>query len=136
MSFFYISNTLLTTTAEGWACWALYQNNSGVTMKPCQVPRSRYILGRATKTHVCCVHKSQGLIFVGSWLPSEGEEWKNEAGLKQIAASGETCGLRLNRAINQRTDREGGRERERERERQRKREGKRESKTKSETTTA
>ncbi|CAB1429110.1 unnamed protein product [Pleuronectes platessa] len=35
-----------------------------------------------------------------------GVEWKNEAGLKQIAASGETCGLRLNRAINQRTDTE------------------------------
>lgn len=69
---------------------------------------------------LCCVHKSQGLIFVGSWLPSEGEEWKNEAGLKQIAASGETCGLRLNRAINQRSDMERGRERER------KREGKRE----------
>lgn len=34
---------------------------------------------------------------------------KNEAGLKQIAASGETCGLRLNRAINQTGDKERGR---------------------------
>lgn len=40
---------------------------------------------------------------------------KNEAGLKQIAASGETCGLRLNRAINQPSDTNASvRERERE----------------------
>lgn len=45
-----------------------------------------------------------------------GAEWekKNEAGLKQIAASGETCGLRLNRAINQPSDTNASvRERER-----------------------
>ncbi len=65
------------------------------------------------------MHNSQGLIFVGKWLPSEREERKNEAGLKQIAASGETCGLRLNRVINQRTDAERGREGERGRERKR-----------------
>lgn len=79
--------------------------------------------GEEPQNTLCRVHKSQGLIFVGSWLPSEGEEWKNEAGLKQIAASGETCGLRLNRAINQRTDTERGRERERETEEDRGKEG-------------
>lgn len=68
--------------------------------------------GEEPQNTLCRVHKSQGLIFVGSWLPSEGGAWKNEAGLKQIAASGETCGLRLNRAINQRTDMERGRARE------------------------
>lgn len=67
------------------------------------------------------MHKSQGLIFVGSWLPSDEGESKNEAGLKQIAASGNTCGLLLNRVINQQNDRERGREGER----QRKIEGKR-----------
>lgn len=60
---------------------------------------------------------SLGLIFAGSGLPSEGVEWKNEAWLKQIAASGETCGLRLNRAINQHTDIEKGSKRETEGER-------------------
>lgn len=64
---------------------------------------------------LCCVRKSQGLIFVCSSLPSKGVEWKNEAELKQIAASGDTCGLHLNRAINQQTDMsEGGREKARE----------------------
>lgn len=64
---------------------------------------------------LCCVRKSQGLIFVSSSLPSKGVEWKNEAELKQIAASGDTCGLHLNRAINQQTDMsEGGREKARE----------------------
>lgn len=92
-------------------------------MKPCQVSLEQVQVEKSHKTHFAVCIKSQGLIFVGSWLPSEGEEWKNEAGLKQIAASGETCGLRLNRAINQRTDMERGRERDRETEGDRGKEG-------------
>lgn len=86
----------------------------------CEAPSSSSEAGAAgeePQNTLCRAHKSQGLIFVGSWLPSEGGAWKNEAGLKQIAASGETCGLRLNRAINQRTDMERGRARETEEDR-------------------
>lgn len=77
---------------------------SGAWVKPHHQPRVE------EQNTLCRASVSQGLIFVGSSLASEWGEWKNEAGLKQIAASGETCGLRLNRAINQRTDMEGGRE--------------------------
>lgn len=80
---------------------------SGAWVKPHHQPRVE------EQNTLCRASVSQGLIFVGSSLASEWGEWKNEAGLKQIAASGETCGLRLNRAINQRTDMEGGREGER-----------------------
>lgn len=52
--------------------------------------------------------------MVGSWLPSEEAERKSEVEFKQIAALGETCGLQLNRAINQRADIEKAREGERE----------------------
>lgn len=82
-------------------------------MQPCQVPPEAGATWEEQQNTLCFVHRSQGLIFVGSWLPSEGVEWKNEVGLKQIAASGETCGLRLNRAINQLTDMKRARGRER-----------------------
>lgn len=83
----------------------------------CQVPRSRNNLRRGTKHCLLCAYEPR-VNFCWFLVAFRRVKWKNEAGLKQIAASGETCGLRLNRAINQRADveREGGRQRDREKE--------------------
>lgn len=79
---------------------------------PAELPRSSRCKRQREEPQnpLCRAHKSQGLNLLVTGWPSKGAGWKNDAGLKQIAALGDTCGLHLNRAINQETDMsEGGR---------------------------
>lgn len=91
MSFFYIFETLPNNKQQRAGPVRCFVRTTAESPRgPVKFPEAAATWEEPQNT-LCFVHKSQGLIFVGSWLPSEGGggvEWKNEAGVETNSGVG------------------------------------------------